>query len=401
MFDMTQGQAGWTARLLDRPAWVLDAAVTILVAIPAISGIFVHRGTGGIPARAVLSVALILPLLVRRRYPTAVFCVLVAVAFVQWLLDIRLPADMALLFALYIVAATQSWRRILAAALVMELGIVLAVVRWTNNDWLAGVFLTGMVTAAVALGFYFRTRRAYLAQLRERAVQLEHERDQQGELAAAAERARIAREMHDIVAHHLTVMVALSDGAAAAAATSPERAAAAMESVSAVGREALADTRRLLGVLRQSDRTEGREPLPDLAQVEELISRVRDAGLQTELVVAGTPKTLPTGMQLMVYRLVQEALTNTMKHAGPGATARVALTYSAATLTLVVTDDGLGTAEASASTAGHGLAGMRERVQAWGGTLEAGPLPQGGWKVSASVGLDSADPGAELPSRVG
>lgn len=392
-------QGGWSARLLNRPAWVFDAAVTVLVAVPAASGIFVRQDHSAIGLRAALTAALILPLIFRRRYPAGVFCLMAAVAFLQWLLNVKLGADITLLVATYTVAATQSWRRILAAAGVMEIGIVLAVARWGANDWRAAIFLSGMVVAATALGFYFRTRRAYLAQLQERALRLEHERDQQGALAAAAERARIAREMHDIVAHHLTVMVALSDGAAAAAASSPERAAAAMESVSTVGRAALADTRRLLGVLREAGEPQARQPLPGLEGLDALITRVREAGLPTELVVSGSPQVPATGVQLMLYRLVQEALTNTMKHAGPGARARVTLTYSGTELTVSVVDDGLGTPEGPATT-GHGLAGMRERVSAWGGLLEAGPLTGGGWQVSTRVRLVASDAVRDRPSRV-
>ena len=160
------------------------------------------------------------------------------------------------------------------------------------------------------------TRRAYLAELHDRAERLERERDQQGALAAAAERARIAREMHDIVAHNLTVMVTLSEAAIAASAASPERATDVMRKVSATGRRALADTRRLLGVLRRSP-GEDLQPVPGLAQLDMLIEQVRSAGLDTTLEIRGAAPDVPAGVQLTAYRLVQEALTNTLKHGGP------------------------------------------------------------------------------------
>ena len=391
---------GWTARFENRPAWAFDVAVAVILALQGIPSAIFHQQR--VAAGIVLTVALILPLTVRRRFPVAVFCVIAAVAFVQWTFDLKLSADIALLVALYTVAATQAWRLIIAAVVVMEIGVALAVARWSSDNWMAAIFLTGMVTAATALAFYFRTRRAYLGQLRERAAQLEIERDQQGALAAAAERARIAREMHDIVAHHLTVMVALSDGALASAESAPERSQAAMRSVGAVGRQALTDTRRLLGVLRENDEPEAREPQPDLGRIDALITQVRDAGLQTELVIRGKPQVAPAALELTIYRLIQEALTNTLKHAGPDARARVQLTYSATDLELVVTDDGhAGQPRSPRTTAGHGLAGMTERVQTWGGELEAGPQQWGGWKVTARVRLDAPEGSAKLPTPIG
>jgi signal transduction histidine kinase len=200
--------------------------------------------------------------------------------------------------------------------------------------------------------------------------------------------------MHDIVAHHLTVMVTLSDAAIAASASSPERATEVMRSVSATGRRALADTRRLLGVLRQrpgQDPGENLQPVPGLAQLDSLIEQVRSAGLDTALEIHGAAPDVPTGVQLTVYRLVQEALTNTLKHGGAGARATVRLEFLPGELRVDIDDDGAGAAAPATASVGGGLVGMRERVHAYGGDVRAGPGQPGGWKVSARLHLDGGD----------
>jgi signal transduction histidine kinase len=279
------------------------------------------------------------------------------------------------------------------------LGIVV-VVFWVvlvgRAGWSNAISYTGTVAAALGLGLYSAARRAYLAELHDRADRLERERDQQGALAAAAERTRIAREMHDVVAHHLTVMVTLSEAAAAASASSPDRAAEVMRSVSATGRRALADTRRLLGVLRQrpgQDPAAALAPVPDLTQLDTLIQEVRSAGLQTTLEVCGQPPEVPAGVQLTVYRLVQEALTNTLKHGGTGARATVRLRYLPGELRVDIDDDGAGGTAPAPAGVGGGLIGMQERIHAYGGEVRAGPRQPGGWNVSARLRLDGGEAG--------
>jgi signal transduction histidine kinase len=251
--------------------------------------------------------------------------------------------------------------------------------------------LTAVVAAALGLGLYTGARRALLAELRERAARLERERDQQGELAAVTERARIAREMHDIVAHHLTVMVALSDGAAAAAPSDPARSADAMRAVSATGRQALSETRRLLGVLREpvdaetGDPVTARQPVPGLGDLDGLLDGVRAAGLPVSYEVRGTAEVLPPTVQATVYRLVQEALTNTLKHGGPAARAVVRIEYRDDEVALDVVDDGAGATAPVPAGVGRGLAGMRERVHAFGGEVQSGPRTAGGWQVHARL----------------
>jgi signal transduction histidine kinase len=331
------------------------------------------------PERLVFTIALVVPLVWRRRAPMAVFLAIAAIAFAQWLRDFALTSDVALLVAIYTVAVHESRRRLVGAAVILEIGIVLATARWAfNSQALVLVFLTGMATAAVVLGLNVRTRRAYLASLEERAAQLERERDQQGQLAAAAERARIAREMHDIVAHNLSVMVALADGAGFMAPSDPARSAGAMEQVSRTGRHALGEMRRLLGVLR-ADGEAALAPQPGLADLDVLLEQVRAAGLPVTFETTGAPVALGSGAELTVYRLVQEALTNSLKHAGAGAAATVRLRYEEGAIDVEVTDDGRGRALVSAG--GQGLSGMRERAAVYGGEVDAGPAPTGGWRV--------------------
>jgi signal transduction histidine kinase len=189
-------------------------------------------------------------------------------------------------------------------------------------------------------------------------------------------------------------MVALSDGAVAAMATSPERGIEVMRSVSATGRRALADTRRLLGVLRDSGTADGpetRQPVPELADLEVLLERVRAAGLPTTYEVQGSATDVPAGVQLTVYRLVQEALTNTLKHGGPDAKAAVRLRRRPGELLVDVVDDGAGVSVATPVVVGGGLTGMQERVHAYGGDISAGPGRPSGWRVTARLRLDDVD----------
>ena len=382
----------------NRPAgrWVFDVLVTVVAAALSLPNLYqagAHHRPGA--AAFVVLALMVAPLVVRRIWPIPVFgwILVTQIAAVSW--DRHLVAGAALLIALYTVARLQSRRDALACAGVLELTVLTALPLLAGGGWWHDlIFLSGLIAAALGLGLYTGTRRAYLAELRDRADRLERERDQQAALAAAAERTRIAREMHDIVAHHLTVMITLSEAAIAASASSPERANDVMRSVADTGRRALADTRRLLGVLRQRPGQEAAgalQPVPDLTQLDRLIEQVRSAGLDTTLEIRGQPPDVPAGVQLTVYRLVQEALTNTLKHGGPGARASVRLSYLPGELLVDIDDDGAGlTAPATAGTGG-GLLGMRERVHAYDGDVRAGPRQPGGWQVSARLRLDGDD----------
>jgi signal transduction histidine kinase len=362
------------------------------VALLLVLGLAPHTGDVQTTAAGrAFTVALALPLLWRRRRPVAVFAVIAAIAFVQWLVDVLAVGDAALLVALYGVAVSQPRRVALAAAAVVALGVVLANLRWAPGNGLRGfVGLAGLATAAYVLGTSTRTRRALVASLHERAERLERERDQQGQLAAAAERARIARELHDVVAHNVSVMIALADGASYAVDEDRARAKSAMRTASRTGRQALAELRRLLGVLRDGDGAAQFAPQPGLAQLDELLQDVRSAGLPVSYEVAGRPSTpLPAGLELAVFRIVQEALTNTLKHAGPGAEAQVRLLHGHDVLEVEVLDTG--ELRPHPRTDGSaGLRGMRERAAVYDGELTAGPGPDGGWRVHLVLPLEPA-----------
>ncbi|MCR6487851.1 histidine kinase [Amycolatopsis sp. OK19-0408] len=229
-----------------------------------------------------------------------------------------------------------------------------------------------------------RTHRAYLAVVEERAGRLEREHDQQARVAVAEERTRITREMHDIVTHNLSVMVALTDAAVYAQHRSPGKATTAMLQISETGRQALTDMRRSLGVLRPGEPDALRHPLPGIAQLSTLAEQMGAAGLPTRIEVHGGHSHIPATAHLTVYRLVQEALTNTLKHTPTGTHAEVRIECSTETVTVDVTDSG---PRPPAPGSGHGLTGMRERAAAYGGTLRAGPLPGGGWGVHTRLFL--------------
>jgi signal transduction histidine kinase len=336
-----------------------------------------------------LQIALYVPLIWRRRTPLTTFAMVAGVAFVQWLGGVLLTTgDFALLVALYSVAAHSGLRRLLLAAGVMEVGVALATDQWAPrvNTVRTFVLLSGMSTAAAVLGLNLRTRRAYLASLEDRAARLERERDQQAQIVVGEERARIARDVHDIVTHSLSVMVALTDGAGYALPASPERAADAVGKASEIGRQAIAEMQRVLEVLRDGEPPgDERRPQPGLSQLGGLFTEVRAAQLPVEFVVTGRPPAMASGAELAIYRVIQEALTNIRKHTAPGTTARVRLGYAAKRVEIEITDDGRSAApvHAGPERTGHGIAGMRERVAVYGGLLQAGPLPGGGWRVYA------------------
>jgi len=286
--------------------------------------------------------------------------------------------------ALYTVAVTMSRATALVAAVLAAAAEIPAAGQggW-HNGWLAAIYEVIGIAAVLVAGLYVNTRRAYLAELRDRAQRLEREQDQASALAAAVERARIAREMHDSVAHHLTVIVTLSDGALAAVTRAPAQACDAIRGVSSTAREALAETRRLLGVLRE-DGQELRQPLPGLTDLDGLFTRVRAAGLPVRYERSGPSGDTPPGVQLVIFRLVQEALTNTMKHAGPGASAAVRLRLAPGEVRVEVEDDGVGSAGVPRAPGG-GLTGMAERVSAFGGELTCGPRQPHGWQVTARL----------------
>jgi len=376
-----------------RRHWLVDAAV--MAATLGFSSIYAFGGASISPlpvwAAALLTLGLIGPLAVRRIWPVAVFawCFAVAAATGWWAMQIVWSP--ALLVALYTVAAVRARRAALIAAALLAVAVVLASRHVVPGGWLeSSVALIACVIAALGLGLYTAARHALVAELRERARRLELERDQQGQLAAAAERARIAREMHDIVAHHLTAIVTLSDGAAIQVRRAPERAEAAMAEVAKTGRLALRDTRQLLGVLRQDDAPAELSPLSGGISLDELIERVRTTGLAVQYETAGDSSVASSAILLCVYRVIQEALTNTMKHAGRSARATVRVEYAPAEIRVLAEDDGQGSVPLPFPPSGHGLEGMRERVRAFGGDVSSGPRSPHGWTVAARLPVGEA-----------
>lgn len=251
----------------------------------------------------------------------------------------------------------------------------------------AGVFIVLLISGSVtilaiwALARLQHARVRQLALSRERAEQAVREREQRTALAVADERARIAREMHDVVAHSLSVMIAQADGGRYLAQKNPDAAADVLGTIAGTGRAALADMRSLLGVLRAEEETTF-GPQPGLDQIGDLAERVRAAGLSVDLQMSEGIDHLPQALGMSVFRLVQEALTNVMKHAGPEAAARVSLRLHGPVLEVQVLDDGRGH-DPDSDGLGHGLTGMRERVSAFGGDLQVGPLPGRGYRVLA------------------
>jgi signal transduction histidine kinase len=235
-----------------------------------------------------------------------------------------------------------------------------------------------------------RRRQEAIAAAQERAAELELAREELARRAVTEERLRIARELHDVVAHSMSIIAVQSGVGAHVLDSQPEEARKALAAVEATSRQALVEMRRLLGVLRAETEPRGSlVPAPGLADVEALAAEVAQAGVRVEVRIEGTPAELPAGLDLSAYRIVQEALTNVVRHAGP-ATARVAVSYAADRVRVEVVDDGRG-GDPGRDHGGHGIAGMRERAELYGGTLEAGPGPGGGFRVAASLPLDTAE----------
>jgi signal transduction histidine kinase len=372
--------------------WMLPVAAIAQVMTPSRVA---HTGAGyhamvSFPVHEVLLVTSCAPLIWRRRSPRTVFTIVTLLAFAQWLAGIAPAAhNLAVMIAMYTIAAECAFRWALAAGLTAQIGAALAVYSaWSDQhdraSWKTMIPFSVFIWAIWLGGLYLNTRRKYTRSLEERAERLERERDAQVQVAAAAERARIAREMHDVIAHSISVMVVQADGAAYTVEADPKRARLAMDAIGTTGRQALMEMRRMLGVLRDSGGAV-LAPQPGVAQINELLEQVRSAGLRVDLTIEGVPTELTAGMQLAVYRIVQEALTNTRKHAGPGASAHVALHYGDQAVEVRVRDDGRSAAPADGR--GHGLVGMRERVAVYDGSVSAEPAVGGGFEVIARFPL--------------
>ncbi len=404
---------GW----LRRHPWLADGTLAIVL----LGG---SANEFGNPAVLPASLALAGLVSVRQRFPVGAYTAALAIGIAQVIGGIgptftKSPlqptfADAGILVLLYTVAADRP-RRIsvpgLAACMTM---FAAAVARWNPGSGarahpvefalVTGVFYVLAPVTAWVLGDSMAYRRARLTGLEERAVRAERERDVQAQIAAAAERARIARELHDVIAHNLSVMVAQADGARYAFDTQPVRSRQALAQIGDTGRQALAEMSHLLGVLRADAEAPALAPAPGVAEIAQLVTQAREAGMSVSYTMEGASRPLPVGLSMAAYRIVQEALTNVRKHAAPGTPAQVTLCYGQDELLVRVADDGLGPAGRPSSLPrygpariagpvrpggdrGQGLAGMRERAVIYGGTVQAGPRPGGGFEVSARLPL--------------
>lgn len=377
------------------------------------------------PVELAVNSALVLAIAIRRVWFTAAYLLVIAaglanVAFSEQL--VMTPAHLAMPLLLYTAAAIgPRWARRLglfwipvAPVLLMWKADVYGSLpasgssRWATLAIIAVLLAAPLATSWVC-GDLARTRRQFYEEVADRAYRLEREREALDRAILAEERARIARELHDVVAHHVSVMVVQADGAAYAVAKDPEQATEALRTISRTGREAMRELRNLLGVLRADEQPDtARSPQPGLDGIENLVEQVQAAGVRVTYSVAGRPRPVSTGVSLAAFRVVQESLTNVLKHAGPGTQATVRLGWSRDRLCIDVTDDGgrkqrddggkkqravTGDVPLPDQSGGHGIIGMRERVTAVGGTLRAGVRPGGGYQVTAT--LPVADKHAE------
>jgi signal transduction histidine kinase len=433
-------------RVRELPPTVADgllAALLTAIALPMLflpSETFERLYAAGFrepgPLAVLLTLGQTVPLVWRRRAPYAVLAVTTAAATAHLALGFKPTfAEAAMVVSLYTVAAHRPRRQAVLAGLLFAPALVgyglIAEAMYPSpfadslQTWTL-VFI--QFATAFFLGDLQKRRLAYMAKLEALNAQLAEEQELRSRWAVAAERSRIARELHDVVAHSVSVMVVQAGAARRTVAASPGQAASALGQIESTGRQALVELRRLLGLLRDDDgqaTDAALAPQPSLANLESLAAAAREAGLPVEVSVEGEPRPLPAGVDLSAYRIVQEALTNSLKHAGP-ARARVRVCYGREALEVQVTDDGRGEPPAAGDSglvvvtvgpggmlevpaanglesafgqqlsdsdrqirrSGHGLIGMRERVALFGGTLEAGAHPGGGYRVAARLPLD-------------
>jgi signal transduction histidine kinase len=375
----------WLVRRIDAVApWVIDIGIVFVLLVPTVA-IFAHgakRPTGVDPATIVLAALSVVPLLVRRRWPVEALSAIL-------ILGVATPGPAVFsppaLVAVYTLASRRPRRVAIIGAGLVTVVFVLRQLVWGYNVRLSGVVLAIALTgAALALGLYRATRLAYVEQLRERAARLERERELLAQQSASEERLRIARELHDVVAHNVSLMV-IQAQALAATAREDDAAKRSAETIAELGRGAMSEMHRTLELMRDGGAADGRAPQPTLAELGPLLDQACAAGLSAELTVTGQARALEAGIELSAYRIVQEALTNVIKHAGPAHTS-VRVAYGESGLELEIVDDGPGVvASESARRAGHGLVGMRERVALFGGSLQAGPANGAGYRVHARL----------------
>ncbi|MCP2169868.1 sensor histidine kinase [Goodfellowiella coeruleoviolacea] len=365
---------------------VVDIGIAVLVQLAVTVPFVVERPVGAPPATwsaYLMTTLAVVPLVWRRRAPMTVLLATVALALGYSFVDgPGQPLPYAGLIALYTVAVLATpWQR--AATLVVAVPAI-AIGVWLNTNTVRELLFTSITAiSAYVLGALTRTRQAYTAAIEDRARRLERDREIEAERAAARERARLAREMHDILSHAVSLMIVQAEAGPVAVRNAPERAEAAFDAIASAGRDAMAQLRRMLGVLRETapgDEPDdaGRAPQPTVAAVPALVEQVRRAGLPVELTTTGTPRPLPADTQASVYRVIQEALTNVLKHAH-ASQVEVRLDWAPDALDVRVLDNGRGLppTPSEGRSGGHGLVGIHERVAAHGGQVRVGPGPDG------------------------
>jgi len=393
---------GVARRFWARHPWLTDALVAGVYFVPMAFTLLVestHRPVSLIVVRAMIVAVIAAALLFRRHAPLLVLAV-TAVGLLVAFPDFGQGDTVPVLIALYAVAVYRNARSAwIGLAATVCVGLFSALLRPgpLSDSWLAvfAQYAIAMLAAAL-IGINVGNRKRYVTALLDLAAQLARERDQHAQLARVSERARIAREMHDIVAHSLSVMVALADGSDAIAAKDPERARAAMREVAATGRGSMEEMRRLLGVLAEDPATDDAAPAvppaplgpqPGTDQLAELVETFRAAGLPARLELTGRGPGNP-GIQLTIYRIVQESLTNALRYAERPTRVTVQLRATTGHVEVTISDNGRPRATAPSQGSGRGIIGLRERVALYGGTLEAAPVPHGGWRVRATIPID-------------
>jgi signal transduction histidine kinase len=385
------------------PRRLVDLLVVVVVAVLSVADVAsasTARVAGERPADAlayVLVLAGSVSLYWRRRAPLAVLAFVTAVVVTMYLSDYSAYLSVLGLTGLYAAAAHAEHRRRawwaigISSTCLIGAACVSLLDRPEGFAYLTVVSMVGFLMAAIAAGVIIRNRERIFVDTERRAAQAEADRVVEAERAVVRERSRIAREMHDVVAHGMSVIAVQAAAGREIVHTNPDKAAEVFARIEAVGRESLDELRRMLGVLRETgDEQTSLAPQPGIADIAAAVDRSSTSGVATTLVIDGRQRSLAPGVELAAYRIVQEALTNVRKHAGAAASATVRITYEPQALAIEISDDGRGAVTAlSRSGAGHGLIGMRERVEVYGGELTSGPRPGGGFVVRAVLPIVS------------
>ena len=394
------------------PRVLIDLAVAAAVAVLAVVEV-ATVSRKAVPGERVadgfayaLVIAGSVSLIWRRRAPIGVLAIVTAVLATFWLRGHGALLAVLGLPALYAVAAhaehrRRAWWAITVAC--VSLMIVASVSVFDKPDgfvYLEAVSVAAFLIAASAAGVLIRNRERIFVDTERRAAAAEADRLAEAERAVIRERSRIAREMHDVVAHAMSVVAVQAAAGREIVHTNPDKAAEVFAKIETVGRESLTELRRMLGVLRETgDDAASLSPQPGIADIAAAVTRSSATGVATELVIEGRQQPLPPGVELAAFRIVQEALTNVLKHAGKSASATVRISYERNDLVVEVIDDGRGAATSLSSIGtGNGLIGMRERVEIYGGKFTSGPRPGGGYAVRAILPVVSSDEWTNAPA---